>query len=528
MKKYYAKGFVETENTESNNIEHNPTEQNVIDHNSIEHISSEHEMKATTRQSIIGLGEESFRKNYYPELQRKILELERTNIRTRALLTTNPDILLIGTVKGDIAPYSAAGNKNYQVIEKIMESKDTLSKLKKAIEVVVQKRDLFSFTFSLPNLDGLNYYEARIHISELDEILIIIRDVTERILLENKLRDMAERDSLTNLNNRRSFENKFHKYDSHYCENLSIILIDVDGLKIINDTLGHFAGDRIIIAAANIIQKQFENFGYVSRIGGDEFSVILSGYTNKEIEEFLHQMYELIDAYNTSTDTLKLSLSHGYSYLSSGVAAVEYMYQEADNFMYQNKLLKEPSKRSNLVKTLMKALEARDYITQGHAERMENLATDIGEALHLPQSQINLIKLLAKFHDIGKVGIPDSILNNPTRLSPDEWRVMKTHCHIGERIASESSELKEVAHLILKHHECWDGTGYPLGLKTEEIPIECRIISIVDTFDAMTNDRPYRNALSLEASVNEICRKSGTQFDPDLVQIFKKIIGFDL
>jgi diguanylate cyclase (GGDEF)-like protein len=439
MKKSYTENSTETENntTKTNNVEN--------------------KIKNTTRQSIIGLGEESFRKNYYPELQKKILELERTNIRSKALLTTNPDILLIGTVEGEIAPYSTAGNKNYPVVEKIMESKDTLSKLKNAIEVVVQKRELFSLTFSLSKSDDINYYEARIHISELDEILIIIRDVTERILLENKLRDMAERDSLTNLYNRRSFENKFHQYNSHYCENLSIILIDVDGLKIINDTLGHFSGDKIIIAAAKIIEKQFGNIGYVSRIGGDEFSIILSGYTNNEIEKFLHQMYELIDAYNNSTDTLKLSLSHGYSFHSSGMAVVEYMYQEADNFMYQNKLLKESvTKQSG--KNSDESREARDYITQGHAKRMEKLATDIGEALHLPQNQINLIKLLAKFHDIGKVGIPDSILNNPTRLSSDEWRVMKTHCHIGERIASESSELKEVAHLILKHHEIWYGT----------------------------------------------------------------------
>jgi len=200
------------------------------------------------------------------------------------------------------------------------------------------------------------------------------------------------------------------------------------------------------------------------------------------------------------------------------------MYQEADNYMYQNKLLKESSNRNGLVKALMKTLEVKDYITEGHAERMEELAIKIGEKLGLAQNFMDRLKLLAKFHDIGKVGIPDSILKKPGRLTSEETKVMRTHCNIGERIASVSVELEKISKLILMHHEKWDGSGYPLGLKKEEIPIECRILSIVDAFDAMTNDRPYRKALSYKTALEEIIRCSGTQFDPFLVEIFLELV----
>ena len=148
----------------------------------------------------------------------------------------------------------------------------------------------------------------------------------------------------------------------------------------------------------------------------------------------------------------------------------------------------------------------------------------MGETLSLHQDGMDRLILLTKFHDIGKIGIPDSILKKPAPLTEAEWKVMRTHSSIGERIALEATEIKDIAHLILKHHERWDGTGYPLGLKEEDIPVECRILAIADTFDAMTNDRPYRAALTQEQAVAEIKRCSGSQFDPVLVEIFLNIL----
>lgn len=476
--------------------------------------------KNFTRESIIGLGESSFRKNYYPELQEKLLDLERTNIRNKALITTIPDLLLVSDLLGHIAPFSSIDKNNMWLINAILGHHSIMVLLRAELESVIQTHEMRTCYFTLEEEHMVMHFEARMHISELDEILIMIRDITEQRTLEMQLRKAAQTDGLTGLYNRLTFENKLLEYHKNTFNKLTVILLDIDGLKLINDTLGHMAGDHLIISMADIIRSHFKDMGFTARIGGDEFGVIIEGKETNVIEQRLEQLNDSVHAHNATADTLKITMSFGYSYHQEGHVDTSYMYQEADNNMYQNKLLKTSSTRHNIVKTLMKALEARDYITEGHADRMEHLAKAISRKLGLNQAMIDRIILLTKFHDIGKVGISDAILNKPDKLTQTEYNIMKTHSAIGERIAKESSELKDIAHLILKHHEKWDGTGYPLGLYGGYIPLECRILSIVDTYDAMTNDRPYRKALSHETAVEEIKRCSANQFDPDLVSVF--------
>ena len=141
----------------------------------------------------------------------------------------------------------------------------------------------------------------------------------------------------------------------------------------------------------------------------------------------------------------------------------------------------------------------------------------------MPSRQLNNLDLLAQVHDLGKLGIPDSILFKEVPLTDEEWEIMRTHPEKGYRIAISSFDLLDIADLILKHHERWGGEGYPLGLKGRDIPIECRILSIVDTFDAMTSNRPYRKALSKDTAIAELKRCAGTQFDPNLVKIFLSV-----
>jgi HD-GYP domain-containing protein (c-di-GMP phosphodiesterase class II) len=140
--------------------------------------------------------------------------------------------------------------------------------------------------------------------------------------------------------------------------------------------------------------------------------------------------------------------------------------------------------------------------------------------LQLPQAVVADMRLLAKFHDIGKVGIPDSILKKPGKLTQAEMVIMRQHCEIGYRIAKSSPDLEPIADCILKHQEHWDGNGYPLGISGEQIPIECRVLGIVDAFDAMTNDRPYRQAMTEDEAIKELLRCAGAQFDATLVEVF--------
>jgi HD-GYP domain-containing protein (c-di-GMP phosphodiesterase class II) len=193
--------------------------------------------------------------------------------------------------------------------------------------------------------------------------------------------------------------------------------------------------------------------------------------------------------------------------------------------MYREKLHQSKSTRSAIVQALVKAMEARDFNTEGHAERLLVLVSELGKALGLPKQRLDDLRLFAKFHDIGKVGTPDSILFKPGPLTMSELIEMRRHCEIGHRIAQSAPDLALIADWILKHHEWWSGEGYPLGLKGEEIPLECRMLSLADAYDAMTSDRPYRKALSQKAAVNEIKRCAGTQFDPKLARKFIKILN---
>lgn len=196
----------------------------------------------------------------------------------------------------------------------------------------------------------------------------------------------------------------------------------------------------------------------------------------------------------------------------------------AENNMYREKLHHGISKKSSIIHTLLKMSEARDIITQDHSHRTEKLAVKLAQKMNMSQRQIDDIKLLAMFHDIGKVGIPDSILFKKGRLTYEEQSEMQRHPEIGHRIAISSPELAHISDWILLHHEWWDGNGYPLGIKGEEIPIECRILAIVDAYDAMIEDRPYRKAMSHEEAVAELKRYAGTQFDPHIVEEFLKVL----
>ncbi|ABO48931.1 diguanylate cyclase with PAS/PAC sensor [Desulforamulus reducens MI-1] len=353
--------------------------------------------------------------------------------------------------------------------------------------------------------------------------ILCLRDITERKWAELQTKYFSMHDPVTGLYNRTHFELEMRRLENS-SEPVGLIVADLDGLKLINDTMGHEVGDNALRAVANILKISYREEDIVARIGGDELAVILTNVSMDTLKVAVSRLEKNIKDYNMENPGSHLSLSIGYALREPPTKPLNEVFKEADYYMYRAKLHHAKSTRSSLVQTLMKALEARDFITEGHGDRMKSLVVNIGKALGLPENKIYDLQLFAHFHDIGKVGISDKILFKPTKLTPDEHNEIKRHCEIGYRIAQASPELLPIADWILKHHEWWNGQGYPLGLKGEQIPLECRILAIADAYDAMTSDRPYRKAISHQEAIRELERNAGIQFDLFLLPMAVKVI----
>ena len=353
-----------------------------------------------------------------------------------------------------------------------------------------------------------------------------IRDITDKRDFEENLRYLGLHDALTGLYNRTFFEEEMKRASDGRHDPIGIIVCDLDALKLVNDTIGHNVGDSLLVATAEVIKNNFRKCDIISRIGGDEFAILIPNTSEDAMEEIINRLRGSFNNYNLLNPQLPINISIGYSVGGVVDMATNDLFKEADNRMYRDKLHHSRSARSAIVETLMKALEVRDFITEGHATRLYDYARNLAEIIGMPNRIISELGLLAKFHDIGKVGVPDSILFKQGPLTPLEIVEMRRHCEIGHRIAKSSPDLEPIADWILKHHEWWNGAGYPIGLKGEEIPLECRILAIVDSYDAMTSDRPYRKAMTHEQAINELIKCGGSQFDPYLVsrfiEMFKK------
>ncbi|MEW5952546.1 MAG: PAS domain S-box protein [Bacillota bacterium] len=352
----------------------------------------------------------------------------------------------------------------------------------------------------------------------------IIVDITERKRVEERLVFYSMHDQLTGLYNRAYFEQEMQRLQSGRQRPVGLIVCDADGLKFVNDTLGHGTGDNLLVAVAGILRQSFREGDLIARIGGDEFAILVAGGDKEAMEKACLRIKNNVDRYNAGRPDLPVSISTGYAVGEAPDLNLRDIFKEADNNMYREKLHRSQHARSAIIQTLLKALEARDFIAEGHTDRLQKMVAALGAELGLSESRMNDLRLLAQFHDIGKVGIPDRILLKPGSLTAEESAEMQRHCEIGYRIALSVPDLMPVADWILKHHEWWDGSGHPLGLKGEEIPLECRILAIADAYDAMTSDRPYRYAPGHEYAMAELKEFAGKQFDPLLVKRFIKLL----
>lgn len=371
---------------------------------------------------------------------------------------------------------------------------------------------------------GVKTYKESIPYSQKDkDILSFVSNqvamVIQRKQDEIHLQDLSFRDSLSGLYNRRYFEEEMRRMDKRREGSVGLIVLDVDGLKLVNDIFGHDCGDTQLIHVAKLLTSCFRERDIIARIGGDEYAVLLHDADTKTVKEICERVQNRIMADNLESNP-PLSLSIGFAVNGDPKVPMRELFKQADHNMYREKLSHGQKARSAIVQTMMKLLEERDFITEGHGDRMKQSVLNLAEKCGLPQEKLVNLGLFAQFHDVGKVGILTNILLKPGVLTAVEMEEMRGHSEIGHRIARSSPDLLPIADLILKHHEWWDGTGYPLGLSGNDIPLECRILAIADAYDAMTSDRPYRRAMSHESAITELKRYANRQFDPDLIEKF--------
>jgi diguanylate cyclase (GGDEF)-like protein len=331
-------------------------------------------------------------------------------------------------------------------------------------------------------------------------------------------------DSLTGLGNRRALvaELEDAARRATAARPLALVLYDLDGFKGYNDAFGHPAGDELLARLAGKLSRALEGRGRAFRMGGDEFCVLSPLDDGAALAPIVAAT---LLALSEEGEGFAISASYGAVQLPAEVDDPTAALQVADARMYDSKESVRPSPGRQSRAVLMRALEECSPDLSRHLDDVAGLAVEAGLELGLSGERLEHLRQAAELHDVGKVAIPDSILNKPGPLDDDEWAFLRRHTLIGERILAAAPSLVPAARLVRASHERIDGGGYPDGLAGDEIPLGARVIAVCDAFDAMTSDRPYRPRMPVEEALDELGRCAGTQFDPAVVRAFAAVVS---
>ncbi|MEI7615140.1 MAG: diguanylate cyclase [Actinomycetota bacterium] len=348
-------------------------------------------------------------------------------------------------------------------------------------------------------------------------------DITNRKRAEEAVLHLSYHDQLTGLFNRRFFEEEIKRLDTDRQLPLSIIVGDLNNLKLTNDTFGHLEGDRLLKETSKLLKTACRSDDILARWGGDEFVILLPKTSIASAEEIAQRIEK--GCSELFIQKIPIGLAIGIAAKTKHRQNIEDIILEAESNMYKNKLAGKQGNAGSVILALEQALYEKSNETMEHAQRLKELSLKLGKKLKLHSHQLDELSLFASLHDIGKVAVPETILLKEGALSEKEWEVIKRHSETGFNIAQSSPQIAHIAKYILSCHENWDGSGYPVGLAKEEIPLLSRIVFIADSYDIMTCKRTYKTAMSKEGAVIELKRCAGTQFDPMLVEKFLEVLA---
>lgn len=394
----------------------------------------------------------------------------------------------------------------------------------------------------------LGWNELYAHVADLLTILIVARIFdNERAEEEHRrlLEDWALTDGLTRLANHRHFHTQLAKeIESARARGseVAVVMLDLDYFKNYNDAFGHSEGDKLLAAVGEAIRAVIREGDTGARYGGDEFTLILPNTGFEGARAAARRIQEAANRHlrqNAPGKKAGIALSAGVAVYPTSATDKDGLIKRADEALYAAKYSEskvevyhsvfddlkaqlDSSELSliNTVKTLLTVINAKDRYTYGHSERVVNHCLIIARHLDLSDEQVKLLRIAAFLHDIGKIEIARDILNKEGKLTPAERQIIQLHPVWGADIIQPVRSLRQVVPTVLHHHERYDGTGYPDGLKGDEIPWTARILTVADSFDAMTTERPYQHARTIPEALAELKRCSGTQFDPWAVDAF--------
>ncbi|MDF2472775.1 MAG: diguanylate cyclase and metal dependent phosphohydrolase [Anaerocolumna sp.] len=353
----------------------------------------------------------------------------------------------------------------------------------------------------------------------------IIRDITVRKEAENIIQErqrqiefLNHHDYLTGLYNRMYMEKITKEIDDSNNIPFAYMIFDINGLKLTNDAFGHEMGDKLIITVAEILMDAFGQDGYVGRFGGDEFVAVLPGTDCEQADVIKKNILKAIAG--TKMDSVIVSVAIGYAIKSSAEQDILDVLREADYMMYKDKLKHGKTMRSQTLETVLRNINNHYTSEQIHTERVSQYCESIARAMGFSECEVFDIKVAGSLHDVGKIMIPAELLNKKDKLSDKEKQIINRHPETGYQILKGVDEYSHLAEIVLYHHERWDGNGYPSGLKDTAIPIQSRIITVADAFEAMTAKRSYQKSKSKEEAITELKRCAGVQFDTQIVNVF--------
>ncbi len=347
--------------------------------------------------------------------------------------------------------------------------------------------------------------------------VITFTDITELNKNKEHIKYLTRHDSLTGLYNRMFFEDELKKVDTKENLPISIIYGDVNGLKMTNDIFGHEIGDKLLKKSAEIMKKVCRETDIIARIGGDEFTILLPNTEQSDTEKIIKRIK--CEFANENIIAIKASISLGCDTKISTEQDIESIIKNAEGKMYKQKTLNRKKINSNIIQTIIETLHNKNPEEKRHSINVSETCKKIGMAMNLSDAKVRKLKEAGFLHDIGKIVLQENLLCNKGSMTEEQQQKLQQHSIIGYRILNLFHDTMDLAEVVLNHHENWDGSGYPKGLKGEEIPKLSRIIKIAESYDTMINGK-YKEAMSKEESLKEIKRQSGIIFDPQIVDVF--------